>query len=141
MQMPSGVCSIGGCGIFGDSGSSVSPGQVFLGILFFIQRKKIIFLSFPFLPLNFSFLGLVYVLLNISTGLSRGLRSQLSVQNSTMENSVRHHVISVFNRHKEEHNEESPDLNATSSISMQWKAATCPDMDDKRWGGATLSGN
>ncbi|KAE8359369.1 hypothetical protein BDV27DRAFT_136299 [Aspergillus caelatus] len=125
MQMPSGVCSIGGCEIFGDSGGS----SVFLGQVPF------------FLPFSFSFLGLVYVRLNISTGLSRGLRSQLSVQNSTMENSVRQHVISVFDRHKEEDNEESPDLNATSSISMQWKAATCPDMDDKRWGGATLSGN
>lgn len=69
----------------------------------------------------------------ISTGLGRGLRSQLSVQKSTMKNSVRQHVISVFDRHKEGHNEESPDLNATSSISMQWKAATCPGMDDKRW--------
>ncbi|KAB8217893.1 hypothetical protein BDV33DRAFT_133222 [Aspergillus novoparasiticus] len=122
----------GAVGIFGDSGGSIaSPKQSFSDS--FLIFRNIYFISFPFLPWNFSFLGHVYLRLNITTGLGRGLRSQLSVQKSTMKNSVGQHVISVFDRHKEGHNEESPDLNATSSISMQWKAATCPDMDDKRW--------
>lgn len=75
MQMPNGVCSIGGCGIFGDSGgSSASPGQNFSDS--FLIFRNIYFTSFPFLPLNFSFLGHVYLRLNHLHGIR--LRAQIA---------------------------------------------------------------